>query len=149
MNPTIFVSSEQVSHDNIALLIKRLREDGFHVIHSPLNPLDGEDARWENWYNWENLDASGLETEIGQADLFIVGVTSGWDGSTWMMMELEAAGRRLESGQLKALLYYSPGMAPREIPMAKRYLTDRLPDDLNEALKVIKNRFAAVNLRRF
>ncbi|BDI30161.1 hypothetical protein CCAX7_22120 [Capsulimonas corticalis] len=142
---TIFVSSERVNEEHVALLIHRLRSEDFHVMHSPRNPLDGKDPRWADWYNWDDLDASRLEIEIGQADMFIVGVTAGWDSSTWMMMELSAAVKRRECGELHELLYYTPIMDTPTIPMARRYLTDRLPDDVDAALEAVQSRFAKID----
>ena len=127
--PNVFVSSERVDDSHVMGLISRLRQEGYTVSHSPRNPADGEDPRWRAWYE------SGCRAEVAQADVFLIGVTRGWDCSTWMCHEAEEA--RL-SGRIRRRCYYNPAHIAVKENMAWSYLNERLPDDLGEAVASLK-----------
>jgi hypothetical protein len=124
---SIFVSSEHIEDAHVAELIGRLRQEGFTVSHSPRN---SDDPRWQKWYE------SGCREEVGRVDVFIIGITPGWDASTWMCHESEEA--RL-SVRIRRRCYHNPANIPvRSQNMARQFLHERLPDDLGSAIAALK-----------
>jgi hypothetical protein len=83
----VFVSTENSTDDRARRFIDRLRDAGLQVNCSPLNPALGRDPRWQGWY------ASGCRAAIEEADACVAVVTAGYDGSTWMASEFDAAWR--------------------------------------------------------
>lgn len=128
----IFTSSCRIDAPPAASLVDRLREESFCVVHSPRNPSDGEDARWRNWYK------EGCRDQIGQADIFIAVISREWLGSTWMAQEAHEALKSMEAGKLQRMYFWNPEQIEVSASGMSQYLRDRLPDDLDESVRLLK-----------
>ena len=130
----VFISCEQVDLPHAVTLIERLRQKGFNVSHSPRNLLDGgKDERWRGWYS------GGGQAEIGKAEIFVVVVTAGWDGATWMAFEAEEARKGLQQGCIKRMFHYNPIGIKIHYPENKQHwLGEKLPDELERAVATLE-----------
>ncbi|MBA2646541.1 MAG: toll/interleukin-1 receptor domain-containing protein [Pyrinomonadaceae bacterium] len=127
----IFISSCRIDAPPAASLVNRLREESFYVIHSPRNPSDGGDARRRNWYEKRCRD------EMEQANIFIAVISQEWNCSTWMAHEAHEALELIGAGKIQGLYFWNPDRVEVRAPGMSPYLKERLPDDLNELVRVL------------
>ncbi len=126
--PTAFVSTQRVDGEPAASLVLRLQSEGWKVLHSPRNPLDGEDRRWADGYK------RGLPEALTAADVFIAVIDEGWDSSTWMGEEAHQA---MELKLVSRCCYWNPhGLVVRARGMVP-YLRSKLPDDLQDLMRAL------------
>ena len=130
--PHVFVSACRIDEAHAAALIERLRAESFSVSHSPRNPSDGEDVRWRNWYE------SGCRVELERADVFISVIGPAWDCSTWMAHECEEALRLEEAGRIRGMYFWNPWRVEVKAAGMMAYLRERLPDNLGELIRSLK-----------
>jgi len=138
----VFISSCDLQAPHAAALIRRLEEEDFKVIHSPLD-LDGK--------LWGDVRYGGsCVKSLEGTDIFIVVITESWENSTSMKQELMEGVNCLNTGEVQRLYFYNPenrdierfrhfhtiGMEPRLM------LKERLPDKLDELVGVLKKRLA-------
>lgn len=128
----IFLSSQRVDSKYTSKLVRKLREEGFHVTHSPQNPLDGDDRRWRDWYE------RGLDEALESTNIFIIVIDYGWDSSTWMAQEADSALKRFESGQIREMCYLNPENIDIHAAGMLRYLKQQLPDDFDTLVEILK-----------
>jgi hypothetical protein len=127
----VFVSSQIVDRWPAGDLIQALRRVGVGVEHSPRNPRDGKDSRWRNWYS------ETLLTTLDRCDALVIVVEPGWDSSTWMASEAQAAlapGRRTE----QKAFFWNPGGTRVTAAGMVGYLRVELPSDLDAAVAVLR-----------
>jgi hypothetical protein len=121
----IFLSAEDTDDQLVQDLRDRLSLDGWSLDCSPRNPERGRDSRWDDWY------ANGCTTALANADVFVAVATAGWNSSTWMAHEAEAA---LDQG-LEPFLW-NPNRVP--IPAGMRcFANATLPDSLAAAAEAL------------
>jgi hypothetical protein len=128
----IFISSCRIDAPPATFLVDRLREESFTVMHSPRNPSDGEDARWRNWYK------KGFRDVIERASIFISVITHEWNCSTWMAHEAHEALELIGARKIQGLYFWNPDRIEVRASGMSLYLKERLPDDLNELVRVLK-----------
>jgi hypothetical protein len=128
----LFVSSENVDRPPACTLIERLRQEGWTVEHSPRNPAKGEDPRWRDWYD------HGCREAVDQADVFIAVVTRMWECSTWMAHESWVAMQQPEQRHVPRCYYWNPEGIPVQARGLLPYLRERLPDDLESMVSVLR-----------
>ena len=128
----IFVSCQSIDSEYTSILVRKLREEGFHVNHSPQNPLDGYDPRWRDWYE------RGLDEALDSTNIFIIVIDYGWDASTWMAQEADSALKRFERGQIREMYYLNPDNTNIHAGGMLRYLKQQLPDDFDTLVEVLK-----------
>jgi TIR domain len=127
----VFVSCQAVDRKPAGDLIRELRMAGIEVEHSPRNPLDGNDPRWEGWYQ------AGLAAAIGGCDVFVIVVDDGWDSSTWMAIEADAALAVPQGGSPLRLFFWNPEATTVKAAGMVRYLKHELPRGLDRAISCI------------
>lgn len=128
----IFVSSENVDQPPARLLVERLRQEGWAVDHSPRNPAEGPDPRWRGWYD------HGCGEALRRADVFITVVTPTWE-STWMAHEAWLAMHGPDQPHVPRCYYWNPGGTVVHAAGLLPYLRERLPDELEAAVAVLRN----------
>ncbi|MEL7358538.1 MAG: hypothetical protein AAFN40_18515 [Cyanobacteria bacterium J06560_6] len=124
----IFLSTQSIDSSPAADLFSALRATDCIVEHSPRNPSDGYDERWPDWYE------KGLTQTLKSVDRFIIVVDKGWDSSTWMGIEAEAA-----IAQDLSLEFWNPQdceIAPGMIT----YLRRRLPNELTYLVTTLQDK---------
>lgn len=139
----VFVSTEDSSDPRALRFMSRLRNAGFEVTCSPLNPAHGADPRWLNWYESE------CNTAIGSADVFVLAETPGLAGSSGIVAESDtamAAARARRRPRLFVLhraecplppgfrnYEESAGLLPLDVDEAVAFLVGlKLPDAISE-----------------
>ncbi|HEY9683616.1 MAG TPA: hypothetical protein V6C89_20340 [Drouetiella sp.] len=128
----VFVSCQAIDEKEAQDFLHGLIKAGFEVQHSPDPPSHGNDPAWEGWYE------KRLSETVARADYFVVVVDRGWDSSTWMGIEGEAA--LSEVRKKRPLRMFSYILSNREVtnPMRK-YLGQALPRGSHDAVSFLKN----------
>lgn len=123
----VFVSSQAADQRPARDLITGLRDAGVEVEHSPSNPLDRTDPRWTTWYD------HGLGVAIAKSDAFVIVLDKGWDSSTWMGIEAEAALKSPNRTATNAYIWNPDGIVVSAAGMVP-YLRPELPRNLAQAV---------------
>lgn len=129
----IFVSTYFSDRGVAVELIRRLREVGVAVEHSPLNPSEGSDDRWRDWY------ARGLPTTLSRVQGFVAVIDEAWESSCWMAEESRLAAQTLP---LSLRWYWNPSLVEIGATGMQPLLTNALPGDLAQAVPCLLGRKA-------
>lgn len=129
---SVFVSCQAIDEKEAQDFLHELLEAGFEVEHSPSPPSHGNDPAWEGWYD------KRLGETVARADYFVAVVDLGWEGSTWMGIEGEAA--LSEISKKRPLRMFSYMLSNREVTnLMTKYLGQALPKGAREAALFLKN----------
>ena len=86
----------------------------------------------------EGLVRQRLEEALDRSKAFIFVIDRGWDSSTWMATEADAALRRRQNGKLLGFFSYNPAsMVVTSVGM-QPYLSRALAIDISNATKIIR-----------
>lgn len=128
----VFVSCQAIDEKEAQDFLHELSEADFEVQHSPSPPSHGNDPAWEGWYE------KRLGEAVERADYFVVIVDRGWDSSTWMGIEGEAA--LSEIRKKRSLQMFSYILSDREVTnVMTKYLGQALPKGSYNAVLFLKN----------
>ena len=124
----VFVSSQAIDIAPAKDLVAMLRAAGVVLECSPSNPLHASDSRWPDWY------AAGLRAAIERCSVFVIVLDSGWDSSTWMAQEADAA---LQAPGQRQVFFWNPLRVAVHARGMLGYLRTELPASSSEAAEVI------------
>jgi hypothetical protein len=131
----IFISTEDTADERVAQVIELLEAAGYSVTSSPTNPAIGVDPRWQDWYE------GGCLAAIDESDVFLVVVTAGYDGSTWMAIEFETAWKANQTNGRPGLFVLHRSSRPLPAGFSRyEEAATLLPFDVNEAIAFLRER---------
>jgi hypothetical protein len=128
---TLFLSCQDIDDSSAQSFIQALKSLGFATEHSPSNPIRGIDKRWNAWYSTELLNT------LSKVNAFIVLLDNGWDSSTWMAIEGEAA---LGLAQPLPMYVYNPLEIKVSAKVMLPYLKELLPSDPAQAAEYLADK---------